>query len=178
MAAPIPFSFLGAHINDSAVVGPDQAVHYEISTTRGFMKRKVTTIKSADGVTGSINWREETFTLNGVEKQWDDLQHRETTGIFHIPKMERTWNWSERPYNLKYVDRHKELLATPTFPGGEVVRYNPRRHRPFHAESDTPAVIYFPQNMDPTERMFLLMVVLRMEFLREAAEAAAAAGGG
>nr|GAT50867.1 predicted protein [Mycena chlorophos] len=167
MTTPVPFTFLKAKLEDCEVVAPDGVVYYEISTTRGFLGHKITTIKSVGNVSGAINWREKTFTLNGMERKWKDLEHREA-GFLGLFKSERNWNWNERPYNLKYHDSHKELLVTPKFPGGEMVRFTTYQHHLLHENAR--AVIYFPQNMDLSERMFLLMAVIEMEFTRQEEE--------
>nr|GAT50868.1 predicted protein [Mycena chlorophos] len=164
---PIPFTFLKARLEDCEVVGPDDVVYYEISTTHGFLGPEITTIQSIGHVSGSIHWREHSFTLNGAEKKWGDLEHREK-GLLGWFSSERDWDWNERPYNFKYHDMHKELLATPKFPGGEIVRFTTYQYHLVHESAR--AVIYFPQDMDLTERMFLLMAVIAMEVAREEQE--------
>lgn len=57
---------------DSALVGADGAVHYRVSTTQGFFRRKVTTMLAASGVVGVINWREKLFIIDDVERTWDE----------------------------------------------------------------------------------------------------------
>ncbi|KAJ7144123.1 hypothetical protein C8R44DRAFT_846097 [Mycena epipterygia] len=159
----IALTFVDQNLLDSPVVGAEGAVYYTTSTTSGFRGRKVTTIMAASGLVGVINWREKKFIINGVQRDWDDLESR-SGGIF---SSEREWNWGNRPYNLKYHDSHKELLATPNFGNAAgTVRFTTYRSHLLH--SNEPAVIYFPHQMqDELERMFLLMAILHTEIHRQ-----------
>lgn len=77
----IALTFVDKQLLRTALVGAEGAVHYTTSTTSGFLGRKVTTINAASGLVGVINWREKTFNINGVQREWDDLKSR-TGGIF------------------------------------------------------------------------------------------------
>ncbi|KAJ7450219.1 hypothetical protein FB451DRAFT_1566702 [Mycena latifolia] len=157
---------------DSPILGPDGAVCYTTSTTHGFRGRKITTIMTASGLVGIINWREKTFTLNGVQRKWDDLKSR-SNGIF---SSEREWNWANRPYKLKYHNWEKELLVTPSFGSAAgAVRFTPYHVHLLH--DNEPAVLYFPHQMDEVERMFLLMVILQTEIHRRMNASNAAVAG-
>ncbi|KAJ7144124.1 hypothetical protein C8R44DRAFT_973794 [Mycena epipterygia] len=159
----IALTFVDQKLLDSPLVGAEGAVYYTTSTTSGFRGRKVTTIMATSGLVGVINWREKMFIINGVQHDWDDLKSR-SGGIF---SSERDWNWGNRPYNLKYHDSHKELLATPNFGSAAgTVRFT--TYRPHLLHGNEPAVIYFPHQMqDELERMFLLMAILQTEMHRQ-----------
>ncbi|KAJ7676184.1 hypothetical protein B0H17DRAFT_1238342 [Mycena rosella] len=167
----IALTFGDKQLLQSPVVGPDGAVHYTTSTTRGFRGRKVTTIMATSGAVGTINWREKSFVINGVQRGWGDLKSR-SEGIF---SSEREWNWANRPYSLKYNRSEKELLATPKL--GNMtgsVRFTP--YQPHLLHDNEHAVIYFPHQMqDEAERMFLLMAILETEIHRQDQQAAAGA---
>ncbi|KAJ7442048.1 hypothetical protein FB451DRAFT_1569109 [Mycena latifolia] len=170
----IALTFSDKELLASPVMGPDGAVHYTTSTTQGLLGRKITTIMAASGLVGIINWRDKTFTLNGVERKWDELKSR-SDGIF---SSEREWNWANRPYKLKYDIWEKELIATPNF-GSEAgaVRFTTYRAHLLH-ESQR-AVLYFPhERQDESERMFLLLAILHMDTTREDLQRNEAAAGG
>ncbi|KAJ7035851.1 hypothetical protein C8F04DRAFT_1096935 [Mycena alexandri] len=155
----LPLTFMDRKLTDSPVVGPDGGVYYTLSTTHGFRGRKITTITAASGLVGFINWRDDLFVINGVEKKWDHIRAK-SGGIF---SSEREWNWDGRPYTLKYQNSHKELLATPKFNSvAGTVRFTTYDVHLFH-ENDR-AVLYLPHQMqDEIERMFLLMAILQTE---------------
>ncbi|KAF7328172.1 hypothetical protein MVEN_02574800 [Mycena venus] len=157
-------TFVDKKLLETPVVGPEGAVYYTTTTTNGhFRGRKITTITAASGLVGFINWRENIFIINGVQRKWDDLKSR-SNGIF---SSEREWNWGKRPFKLKYHDSHKELLATPTVGSvADTVRFKPyEAHLLAHNE---PAAVYFPDQMqDEVERMFLLMAILQTEIHRQ-----------
>ncbi|KAK7012976.1 hypothetical protein R3P38DRAFT_2721409 [Favolaschia claudopus] len=159
----IPLTFTGDKILETALVGPDNAVHYTTSTTSGVLGRKITTVSGASGANGVINWRDKTFTINGEERNWKDLRSR-TGGVF---SSEHEWNWGPRPFRLKYHNSQKELLATPsTGNPADTVRFTVHRPRLLH--ENEPAVIYFPPQMqDESERMFLLMAILQTDTIRQ-----------
>ncbi|KAK7062474.1 hypothetical protein R3P38DRAFT_2835337 [Favolaschia claudopus] len=128
----IPLTFTGDNILKTALIGPDNAVHYTTSTTSG-----------ASGANGVINWRDKTFTIHGEERKWKDLKSR-TVG--YLARAEREWNWGPRPFRLKYHNSQKELLATPsTGNPADTVRFTV--HRPHLLHENEPAVIYFPPQM-------------------------------
>ncbi|KAJ6473306.1 hypothetical protein DFH09DRAFT_1219119, partial [Mycena vulgaris] len=102
-------TFVDKTLLDSPIVAGDGAVHYTTTTTQGFTRRKMTTLMAASGVVGMINWREKTFTINGVQWRWDDLNSR-SAGIF---SSEREWNWAGKPYKVKYHRSDRELLVRP-----------------------------------------------------------------
>ncbi|KAJ7478540.1 hypothetical protein FB451DRAFT_1242202 [Mycena latifolia] len=152
----IALTFSDKELLASPVMGPDGAVHYTTSTTQGLLGRKITTIMAASGLVGIINWRDKTFTLNGVERKWDELKSR-SDGIF---SSEREWNWANRPYKLNEAG---------------AVRFTTYRAHLLH-ESQR-AVLYFPhERQDESERMFLLMAILHMDTTREDRNEAAAGG--
>jgi hypothetical protein len=70
----IPLTFVDKKLLETSAVGPDGAVHYNLTTTRGFRGRKITTITAASGLVGYINWREKVFVINGVEEAWNHLK--------------------------------------------------------------------------------------------------------
>ncbi|KAJ7614469.1 hypothetical protein FB45DRAFT_937003 [Roridomyces roridus] len=166
----LPLTFLDTKLIQSALVGPDGAVHYTLTSTHGLMRRKSeTTISAASGLTGVIYWTEKTFEINGVQRRWDDIESR----VGGLLNREHEWDWAGRPYTLKYQDRHRELLAVPKFAQNSsgVVRFTPYHRRGLRGGD--PAVIYFPFEMqDEFERMFLLMAVLKTEVKRQDAQAA------
>ncbi|KAJ7614506.1 hypothetical protein FB45DRAFT_1064744 [Roridomyces roridus] len=171
----LPLTFLDKKLIHSAVVGPDGAVHYTMTSTRGILHRKETTISAASGLTGIIYWKEKMFEIGGVKRRWDDIERR----VGGLLSREHEWDWAGRPYTLKYQDRHKELLAVPKFAQNStgIVRFTPYHPRLLH--DNEPAVIYFPFEMqDEFERMFLLMAVLQTDIKRQDAEAAASAAAG
>ncbi|KAJ6529610.1 hypothetical protein B0H19DRAFT_1192913 [Mycena capillaripes] len=186
MAAPLTFS--KENLIDSAVVGPDGAVYYTTSTTKGLLGRKETTITAASGLLGLINWREKAFVINGVQKEWDDLKER-SAGIF---RFEREWTWGNKPYKLKYHDLQKELLvrvcyyfnigyaltgqATPTTGNSAgTVRFT--IFQPHLLRDNERATICFPPELsDEVERMFLLMAILQTEMHRQDIKEAAEGG--
>ncbi|KAJ7478496.1 hypothetical protein FB451DRAFT_1557127 [Mycena latifolia] len=131
----IALTFSDKELLASPVMGPDRRLGSSASST---------------GAT-------RTFTLNGVERKWDELKSR-SDGIFS----------SER--------EEKELIATPNF-GSEAgaVRFTTYRAHLLH-ESQR-AVLYFPHELqDESERMFLLMAILHMDTTREDRNEAAAGG--
>ncbi|KAJ7437220.1 hypothetical protein B0H11DRAFT_631636 [Mycena galericulata] len=167
----IPLTFVDKDIIRTPVAGPDGAVHYTITTTKGMLGRKVTTVTAASGLVGVLNWRDHTFNINGFQRDIDSLRDR-TGGIFNS---EREWNWDNRPFRLKYHNMQKELLVTPNF------EYNPgiARFTPFHRHllsDNQPAVLYLPYQMqDEFEKMFLLLAILHTEIHRQDQNRAAAA---
>ncbi|KAF8142894.1 hypothetical protein K438DRAFT_1784249 [Mycena galopus ATCC 62051] len=151
----IPLTFIDRKLLDGAV-------HYTIMTTHGFMGRKLTTIASASGVSGFINWREKSFVINGVQRGWNSLKTR-SGGVF---SSEHTWNWGPRPFKLKYHDSHRELLATPSVgDSSDTVRFT--TYHPHLFSDNERAVISFPQTMQESERMFVLMAILQTEIQRQ-----------
>ncbi|KAJ7748386.1 hypothetical protein B0H16DRAFT_1725571 [Mycena metata] len=161
--AALPLTFVDRKLIDTPVVGPDGAVFYTLTSTHGFRGRKVTTIMAASGLVGIINWREDHFIINGVERKWDQIRAR-SGGIF---SSEREWNWDGRPYTLKYHHSNKELLATPNFNSvAGTVRFTTYDTHLFHENER--AVLYLPSQMqDEIERMFLLMAILQTEMHRQ-----------
>ncbi|KAK7017812.1 hypothetical protein R3P38DRAFT_3560437 [Favolaschia claudopus] len=168
MSDSLTLTFVDKKLLQTTLIDPDNAIHYTLTTTSGFRGKKITTITAASGLVGSIDWREKTFTINGVEKKWDDLKTR-SAGVF---RTERNWNWGPRPFNLKYQDAHKELLATPLEgTPADPVRFTVHRQHVLH--DNEPATIRFPTRMqDDAERMFLLMAILHMEITRQETEKA------
>ncbi|KAJ7762141.1 hypothetical protein B0H16DRAFT_1529811 [Mycena metata] len=164
----LALTFMDRKLTDSVVVCPDGGLYYTLSTTHGFRGRKITTITAASGLVGIINWREDVFVLNGVEKKWNQIRAR-SGGIFSSA---REWNWDGRPYTLKYHNSHKELLATPNFDStAGTVRFATYDVHLF--QKNDPAVLYLPHQMqDEIERMFLLMAILQTEIDRQDSEAA------
>ncbi|KAJ6462595.1 hypothetical protein C8R45DRAFT_1027125 [Mycena sanguinolenta] len=168
-------TFIDRRLLETPVIGPEGAVHYTTSTTRGFGGRKVTTITAASGLVGFIDWRKKVFVINDLQWSWSKVRSR--SGFFN-PSYE--WNWGKRSYNLKYHDSHRSLLATPT--SGDVadtVQFRP--YRPHLFRDNERAIIFFPHQLqDEVERMFLLMAILQTDIHRQdaarAASAAAAAG--
>ncbi|KAJ6603266.1 hypothetical protein DFH09DRAFT_1124094 [Mycena vulgaris] len=153
----------------SPIVDAANTVHYMTTTTRGFVRRKITTVMAASNLVGLIDWREKTFTINGVQRKWEDMKTR-SGGVF---SSEREWSWTpDRPFKFKYNHSQTELLATPT--SGDVssaVRFTVRKEHLFHAPK--PAVIQFPPDLrDETERMYLLLVILKTETQRQEVETA------
>ncbi|KAJ6529749.1 hypothetical protein B0H19DRAFT_1082858 [Mycena capillaripes] len=174
-------TFTAQKLLESAVVDAAGAVHYTTTTTIGFRGRKKTTIIAAGGLVGVLNWRQKTFTINGVQREWEYLKSR-SGGIF---SSEREWKWDHIHYKLKYHDSQKELLvdmlppsfnmtrnaddleATPNFANAAgTVRFTTYRSHLFR--DNKPATIYFPSQMqDETEKMFLLMAMLQTEIRRQ-----------
>ncbi|KAJ7129910.1 hypothetical protein C8R43DRAFT_1026191 [Mycena crocata] len=156
-------TFTDKNILQAALVSADGAVHYTTSTTSGFLGRKVTTIMGTSGVVGVINWREDLFIINGVQRKWDDLKTR-SNGIL---SREREWSWDMWSYKLKFDTWEKELLAIPSSGNAAgTVRFTPYRIRVFHHSEH--ATIHFPHNMeDGREPMFLLMAILQIEMHRQ-----------
>ncbi|KAJ7708612.1 hypothetical protein B0H16DRAFT_1481210 [Mycena metata] len=154
----LALTFMDRKLTDSVVVGPDGGLYYALSTTHGFRGRKIMTITAASGLVGIVNWREDVFILNGVEKKWNQIRAR-SGGIFS--------SGIGRPYTLKYHNSHKELLATPDLDStARTVRFTTYDAHLFR--KDDPAVLYFPpQTQDEVERMFLLMVILQTEIDRQ-----------
>ncbi|KAJ7657206.1 hypothetical protein DFH06DRAFT_1328031 [Mycena polygramma] len=72
----IPLTFVDKTLLETTIVDPDGTVHYTTTTTRGFGGRKVTTITSATGVAGAINWLEKTFVINSVQREVKDIKSR------------------------------------------------------------------------------------------------------
>jgi hypothetical protein len=70
------FTFANKDILKSALVSSDGAEHYTTSTTSGFRGRKVTTVSAASGLVGSIDWRGKLFSINGMQRKWDELKSR------------------------------------------------------------------------------------------------------
>ncbi|KAK7038565.1 hypothetical protein R3P38DRAFT_2906548 [Favolaschia claudopus] len=159
----LALTFADKKLLDTAVIGPDGAVHYTTTTTSGLRGRKITTVGAASGIIGFINWRDKTFVINGVPRSWDDLKSR-SGGLF---SSEREWNWANRPFKLQYHDSHQELLATPLAGNiADTVRFTTSHPHLFH-DNDR-AMIYFPYQMqDEIERMFILMAVLHTETHRQ-----------
>ncbi|KAJ6589315.1 hypothetical protein B0H19DRAFT_1248862 [Mycena capillaripes] len=160
---PIPLTFTDKTILETTVVGPEGTVHYTTTNAKpGWGGRQITIITAASGLVGSINWREKTFVINGVQRAWDDLKSRSGA----ILSSEQEWNWGNRPFKLKYQNSHKELLATSTAGNTTfTVRFTPYRHHVLH--DNERAVIYFPPEMqDEGERMFVLMAILQTEIHR------------
>ncbi|KAJ7438378.1 hypothetical protein B0H11DRAFT_1935272 [Mycena galericulata] len=159
----IALTFTEKHLLESPIVGPEGAVHYTITTSRGLMGRKATTIGATSGLVGVIDWREETFNINGFQRKIETLKAH-AGGILNA---EREWNWGYRPFHLKYHDWHTELLATPKFePNPGMVRFTPFQSHLLH--DNKRAVIYFPYQMqDEFEKMFLLMAILQTEIHRQ-----------
>ncbi|KAK7026393.1 hypothetical protein R3P38DRAFT_3530709 [Favolaschia claudopus] len=113
MSDSLTLTFIDKKLLQTTLIDADNAIHYTLTTTSsGFRGKKITTISAASGSVGLINWREKTFTINGVEKKWEDLKTR-SAGVF---RTEREWNWGPRPFNLKYHDSHKELLVRCAIP--------------------------------------------------------------
>ncbi|KAF8142892.1 hypothetical protein K438DRAFT_1877144 [Mycena galopus ATCC 62051] len=166
----LALKFLTKHLLESAIIGPDDAVHYHTTSTRGFGGRKTTTITAASGLqfVGVINWREHTFEINGVKRRWDEIRT-------HLNKSAYEWYWDTigKPYRLEYDESFKELLATPTTDDpASVVRFVPFHHHLFHLHETERAHIYFPESMqDEQERIFLLMVILQTDTERQDANA-------
>ncbi|KAF7351986.1 hypothetical protein MVEN_01160800 [Mycena venus] len=156
-------TFTDQKLLESAVVDAEGTVQYTTTTTSGFRGRKITTIMAASGPVGVMNWRQKTFTINGVHREWEYLKSR-SGGIF---SSEREWKWDHRHYKLKYHDSQKELLATPNFANAAgTVRFTTYRSHLFH--DNKRAAIYFPSQMeDETEKMFLLMAILQTEIRRQ-----------
>ncbi|KAJ7141607.1 hypothetical protein C8R46DRAFT_1318092 [Mycena filopes] len=154
---------------ESPVVAPDGNVHFTTSSTHGSHGRKRTTVTAASGRVGVINWRDDLFIIDGVEKKCDEPKAH-TGGAFGS---ERVWTWAiERPYMLKYDNATREVLATPNFSGvaGPVhfKVYDPALGQENENENENAAVLRFPAEIqDETERMFLLMAMLQTEMLRE-----------
>ncbi|KAJ7784924.1 hypothetical protein DFH07DRAFT_907605 [Mycena maculata] len=159
----IALTFTARDLLNSTVVGAEGGVHYNTMTTKGIMGRKVTTINAASGLVGMINWREKEFVINGVQRKWDDIKAR-SGGLF---SSEREWNWGPRPFNLKYHDSHKELLATPLIGNpADTVRFLPYHGHLFHENER--AIIHFPYHMqDEFEKMFLFMAIVETEIHRQ-----------
>ncbi|KAJ7141945.1 hypothetical protein C8R43DRAFT_1238318 [Mycena crocata] len=159
----LPLTFTDKKLLQSPLVGPESAVHYTTTTTKGMRGRKVTTIMATSGVVGVIDWREKVFSINGVQRKWEDLKKR-SNGIF---SSEREWIWDRWSYKLKYHHHNKELLATPS--SGDVagtVRFTTYEPHLFHENER--AAINFPHHIhDPAERMFLLMAILQTEIHRQ-----------
>ncbi|KAJ7035912.1 hypothetical protein C8F04DRAFT_1233415 [Mycena alexandri] len=159
----LAITFVDRKLVDSSVIGPDGGVRYTTGSTDGSRGLKLTTIAATSGLVGSINWREELFVINGVEKKWDELKSQ--SGRKFGPQ--REWNWDNKPYTFKYQNCAKELLVTPNSSGDVgTVRFTTSDAGSLH-ENDN-AVVYFPEEMqDDTERMFLLIAILQTEMHRQ-----------
>ncbi|KAF8198823.1 hypothetical protein K438DRAFT_1966790 [Mycena galopus ATCC 62051] len=158
-----PLTFTDKNFLETAVVGPEGAVHYTTTTTSGFLGRKVTTISSASGLGGCINWRDEAFAINGVVREWDSIK----THLGGLFSSEYQWKWGPRPFKLEFQDSHNEIIATPTVGNiSDTVRFS-AYHSHFLEDSER-AVIHFPNHMqDEMEKMFLLMAILQTEIHRQ-----------
>ncbi|KAF8183463.1 hypothetical protein K438DRAFT_1679159 [Mycena galopus ATCC 62051] len=152
-------TFTHEDLLNSSVNAPDGAVYYTTITTKGLRGRKITTVTAASGLVGTINWREKSFVINGVERVQEDLKER-SAGIF---SSEREWHWGNIAYKLKYHNLKTELLATPTNGDGTgTIRFTPYTpHRFDHPQRAT--ISFTPQLVDENERMFLLMAILQTE---------------
>ncbi|KAJ7436437.1 hypothetical protein FB451DRAFT_1454764 [Mycena latifolia] len=118
------------------------------------------------GLVGIINWRDKTFTLNGVERKWDELKSR-SDGIF---SSEREWNWANRPYKLNRPEGDAEFRKR----SGRCALHDVPSALLHESQR---AVLYFPhERQDESERMFLLMAILHMDTTREDRNEAAAGG--
>ncbi|KAK7017172.1 hypothetical protein R3P38DRAFT_1318294 [Favolaschia claudopus] len=164
----LPLTFASKKLLETSLIGPDNMVHYTTSTTKSSCSgRKLSTVTAASGVVGVINWRDKTFSLNGVVRKWDEIKRKSAgAGMCHS---DREWNWGPRPFNLKYHGNcsSKELLATPlNGTPADTVRFTTHRQHLLH--DNERAVLYFPYHMqDELERMFLLLVVLYMDVKRQ-----------
>ncbi|KAJ6584331.1 hypothetical protein B0H19DRAFT_385046 [Mycena capillaripes] len=153
-------TFVDKKLVDSPLVGPDGAVYYTTTTTHGFRGRKITTIMAGSGLVGAINWRDKTFTINGVQRKWSDLR----SGHFSAWPA-RKWTWGNGTYKFQWHHMQKELVATSEY-GGDAVRFTTYEPHLFHKNSQ--ATIHFPDNtQDEIERMFLLMAVLQTEMHKQ-----------
>ncbi|KAJ7055528.1 hypothetical protein C8F01DRAFT_1158510 [Mycena amicta] len=153
-------TFTASKLLESSLTGSDGVTHYSIKTTRGLRGRKVTTATSSAGsrVVGSINWRERTFTIEGVKQAWSSQPQ------------ECTWG-EEFAFVLKYRNALTELVATratkvnrdsedTSIPGIKFTRAG--------AKGGQPATITFPSQIsDERERMVALLAILRMETMRQ-----------
>ncbi|KAJ7055513.1 hypothetical protein C8F01DRAFT_1158487 [Mycena amicta] len=154
-------TFTASKLLESSLIGSDGVIHYSIKTTRGLRGRKVTTATSSTGsrVVGSINWRERTFTIEGVQQAWSSQPQ------------ECTWG-EEFAFVLRYRNALTELVATratkvnpdsedtSSIPGIKFTRAG--------AKSNPPATITFPSQIsDERERMVALLAILRMETMRQ-----------
>ena len=100
----IALTFVDKNLLESPIVGSDGAVHYTTSTTHGVLHRKVTTIMAASGLVGTINWRDESFVINGVQRGWDSLRSR-SGGIFSSC----AFQFASRPIKNLYQGTRMEL---------------------------------------------------------------------
>ncbi|KAJ7216077.1 hypothetical protein GGX14DRAFT_696445 [Mycena pura] len=172
-----PLTFTDKHILDSGVVDPAGMLRYTTGTTRGFVRRKVTNITGANGIVGTIDWREKAFTINGVQRRWDEVMKKLPGGGRRFRDSTYEWNWSSKQYRLEYHNSHKELLATSTAsPTTETVRFVPASSVPFHHDGGH-AVMYMPPHLefDQVEEMFILIAILYTDVHRQDMDAAATA---
>lgn len=76
-------TFVKHNLLDSSVVGPDGSTQYTLTTVNGkLLNRKTTTITAASGLVGIIQWREKHFSINGVQRGFDEMKSR-PSGILH-----------------------------------------------------------------------------------------------
>ncbi|KAJ7181561.1 hypothetical protein C8R43DRAFT_1229406 [Mycena crocata] len=144
-------TFVDKKLLDSSLIDENGAAHYTMSTTKGFLGPKITTITGAGGIVGLIDWRQRIFAIDGVKREWKYLKSR-SGGIFS---------------SLKYHNSQKELLATSSAIG--TVRFTTYRSHIFH--DNKPATLHFPSQLqDETERMFLIMAILQTEIRRQERE--------
>ncbi|KAJ7679643.1 hypothetical protein B0H17DRAFT_1077664 [Mycena rosella] len=153
-------TFAHKNLLASSIAAADGIVHYTTSTTRGLRGRKSTTIRAADGLVGTIKWRDKTFVINGVQREWRRLKSHSG----EIFSSGREWKWGNRPYTLKYHNSHKELLATPT--SGGAVCFTTYQSHLFRGNKRA-AIYFLDQLQDEIERMFPLMAILQTEIRRQ-----------
>ncbi|KAJ7291917.1 hypothetical protein C8J57DRAFT_1274184 [Mycena rebaudengoi] len=163
-------TFESKDLLSSQLVGPDGKAEYTTITTTGkFGRLTKTSLHSATGLFGTINWRQKTFVIGGVEYPWYILSTR--VGKFNS---QQEWNWAHQRYMVKYYQR--EWTVTPAS-GFTAIRFTPYRPRLF-GHSDR-AIIHFPSvELDENERIFILMMMLNAEIRRQAQIAAVSATSG
>ncbi|KAJ7613531.1 hypothetical protein FB45DRAFT_874481 [Roridomyces roridus] len=148
---------------DTPLTAPDGEVHFTLSTMNGMLGRKITTITSTSGLVGTIHWRENSFSLDGVQVPVKDLKTK-SGGLL---SREREWKWKNWGYKLKYHDWEKELRAVPTHEhAAGNVSFWP--YRPLIYKDGDLATIQFPEIMkNEEERLFALMAILYTDMERQ-----------
>ncbi|KAJ7096559.1 hypothetical protein B0H15DRAFT_1019598 [Mycena belliarum] len=115
-------TFNSKKILDAPLTDAGGAVRYTTRTTSGVFGRKFTAITSTNGrVGGGIDWREETFTLDGEQRAWKNLRKR--PGVAGLLTYTREWLWADSaaegarnrfgPYKMKYRNWEKEIQPGP-----------------------------------------------------------------
>ncbi|KAJ7055787.1 hypothetical protein C8F01DRAFT_1373308 [Mycena amicta] len=172
------FTFTSKKLVDCALAGPDSGVYYSTSSTTGAIRgRKITTIRGASGLVGMIDWKRKTFSINGVEKSFDDEKPFDDvcSGGFLTNWRGRSWQWTDKSFKVESQHMQKEILATSDDMGSGVVRF--ASYEPHLISKNEAATIRFPYEMqDEIDRLLVLMAILQPEMheqdIRKSAESA------